>query len=184
MKSRTYQAAAIPDADQPRRRVELLARGRAAAAGRGAARRDHAGARGPRAVPAGPGLAAGRAITRAWRGDVPFLKTFGKPERLLTCECERSESTTLAQAFQMINGPTVRRKLDSDDNRIARLLKAKADDRAILDELYLAALGREPKPAERDGSAPTCGPGERPPRSAWEDITWALLNSKEFLLRH
>ncbi len=77
-------------------------------------------------------------------GDVPFLKTFGKPERLLTCECERSESTTLAQAFQMINGPTVRRKLDAGDNRIARLLTAKADDRAILDELYLAALVREP----------------------------------------
>ena len=74
-------------------------------------------------------------------GDVPFLKIFGKPDRLLTCECERSESTTLAQAFQMINGPTVRRKLEADDNRIARLLATKADDRAILDELYLAALG-------------------------------------------
>ena len=24
-----------------------------------------------------------------------FLKVFGKPDRLLTCECERSESTTL-----------------------------------------------------------------------------------------
>ncbi len=116
-------------------------------------------------------------------GDVPFLKTFGKPERLLTCECERSESTTLAQAFQMINGPTVRRKLDSDDNRIARLMKAKAGDRAILDELYLAALGREPKPPERDGALQHVGRA-KDRRSAWEDITWALLNSKEFLLRH
>ena len=43
-------------------------------------------------------------------GGVAFLKTFGKPDRLLTCECERSESTTLAQAFQMINGETVRKK--------------------------------------------------------------------------
>jgi hypothetical protein len=116
-------------------------------------------------------------------GDVPFLKTFGKPERLLTCECERSESTTLAQAFQMINGPTVRRKLDASDNRIARLLTTKADDRAILDELYLAALVREPKPPEREAAiAYLRRAGDR--RSAWEDITWALLNSKEFLLRH
>ncbi len=45
-------------------------------------------------------------------GGVAFLKTFGKPDRLLTCECERSESTTLAQAFQMINGETVRKKLE------------------------------------------------------------------------
>ncbi len=43
-------------------------------------------------------------------GGVAFLKTFGKPDRLLTCECERSESTTLAQAFQMINGETVRQQ--------------------------------------------------------------------------
>jgi hypothetical protein len=116
-------------------------------------------------------------------GDVPFLKTFGKPERLLTCECERSESTTLAQAFQMINGPTVRRKLDASDNRIARLLGAGANDRAILDELYLAALCREPKPAERTTALDYLRrAADR--RAAWEDITWALLNSKEFLLRH
>ena len=73
-----------------------------------------------------------------------FLKVFGKPDRLLTCECERSEATTLAQAFQLINGEAVRRKLEADDNRIGRLLDAGADDAAILDELYLAALGREP----------------------------------------
>src|SRR5262249_7111809 len=28
-----------------------------------------------------------------------FLKTFGKPDRLLSCECERSDDTTLVQAF-------------------------------------------------------------------------------------
>ena len=168
--------------DQPRRRVELLARGRAAAAGRGAARRDLAGAGGPGAVPAGTGLVAGRAITRRGRRR-PVPEDLRQARATLTCECERSESTTLAQAFQMINGPTVRRKLDADDNRIARLLKAKADDRAILDELYLAALGREPKPAERDGALQHVGRA-KDRRSAWEDITWALLNSKEFLLRH
>lgn len=116
-------------------------------------------------------------------GDVPFLKTFGKPDRLLTCECERSESTTLAQAFQMINGPTVRRKLDSSENRIARLLSTKADEAAILEELYLAALCRPPGAAERTAAL---GYLRRTTdrRAAWEDITWALLNSKEFLLRH
>jgi hypothetical protein len=89
----------------------------------------------------------------------------------------------LAQAFQMINGPTVRGKLDAGDNRIARLLAARVDDRAILDELYLAALCREPRPAERTAAL---GHIRRAPdrRAAWEDIAWALLNSKEFLLRH
>ena len=49
-----------------------------------------------------------------------FLKTFGKPERLLTCECERSDATTLAQAFQLINGESIRAKLEAPDNRIGR----------------------------------------------------------------
>jgi hypothetical protein len=115
--------------------------------------------------------------------DVAFLQTFGKPERLLTCECERSEATTLAQAFQMINGEAVRRKLEDRDNRIGRLTAAKADDDGILEELYLAALSREPSPVERSRAIEHLNrKGDR--RAAWEDLAWALLNSKEFLLRH
>lgn len=115
--------------------------------------------------------------------DVPFLKTFGKPERLLTCECERSEAITLAQAFQMINGPTIRRKLDRDSNRIGRLMASRADEAEILEELYLAALSREPREAERAGALAYVR-RSKDRRAAWEDVTWALLNSKEFLLRH
>jgi hypothetical protein len=116
-------------------------------------------------------------------GEVAFLKTFGKPERLLTCECERSEATTLAQAFQMINGPTVRRKLDANDNRIGRLIARGAKEREILTELYLAALCREPRPAEFEAMARYLKRA-RDRRNAWEDVVWAILNSKEFLLRH
>ncbi|WP_250846991.1 DUF1549 and DUF1553 domain-containing protein [Aquisphaera insulae] len=113
----------------------------------------------------------------------PFLKVFGKPERLLTCECERTDSTTLAQAFQMINGPSVRKKLAHPENRIGRLLNARTPPDQILEELYLAALCRKPTVVEsrailqhvRSSSSPTEG---------WRDAAWAILNSKEFLLRH
>ena len=79
-----------------------------------------------------------------------FLKTFGKPDRLLTCECERSETTTLAQAFQMINGETVRKKLEETDNRIGRRLASGVTDLDLLSEFYLAALcaGR-PRPSRK-----------------------------------
>jgi Protein of unknown function (DUF1549)/Protein of unknown function (DUF1553) len=112
-----------------------------------------------------------------------FLKTFGKPDRLLTCECERSDSTTLAQAFQLINGESIRSKLLDDDNRIGRLIRSGAADPAILDEIYLAALGHEPDATRRTAILDHVGrSADR--RKAWEDVTWALLNSKEFLLRH
>jgi hypothetical protein len=112
-----------------------------------------------------------------------FLRTFGKPDRLLTCECERSEATTLAQAFQLINGEAIRSKLTDEDNRIGHLIRSGLDDASILDELALASLGRtfdairKARLLEHVAKAP-----DR--RKAWEDVAWAILNSKEFLLRH
>jgi len=112
-----------------------------------------------------------------------FLQTFGKPERLLTCECERSEATTLGQAFQLINGEAIRGALESPDNRIGRLLDSAAPDEVILSTLYLAALSREPTSTEQAAAlAHVQAADDR--RKAWEDVAWALVNSKEFLLRH
>ena len=112
-----------------------------------------------------------------------FLKAFGKPDRLLTCECERSEATTLAQAFQMINGEALRHKLEEPGNRVGQLLGSGKDDVSILEDVYLGTLGREPTSAEREAtSAYLKGQPDR--RKAWEDVAWAVLNGKEFLLRH
>ncbi|MEO6810419.1 MAG: DUF1553 domain-containing protein, partial [Isosphaeraceae bacterium] len=112
-----------------------------------------------------------------------FLRVFGKPDRLMTCECERSESTTLAQAFQLINGESVRRMLEAPENRIGRLLNSKATDEAILSDLYLATLSRPPNDQERQGTLNYLAKA-KDRRKGWEDVAWALLNSKEFLLRH
>jgi hypothetical protein len=112
-----------------------------------------------------------------------FLKVFGKPDRLLTCECERSEATTLAQAFQLINGGAVRSRLEASDNRIGRLLQDGTSDDKILEEIYLAGLSRYPTDGERTlATAHLSKAADR--RKGWEDIAWAVLNSKEFLLRH
>ena len=115
--------------------------------------------------------------------DSPFLKIFGKPDRLLTCECERSEATTLAQAFQLINGEAVRSKIEAPDNRLGRLLASAATDEAVLEDLTLASLSRLPAESEKSEFLRFLrSANDR--RRAWEDVAWAIVNSKEFLLRH
>jgi hypothetical protein len=113
----------------------------------------------------------------------PFLKTFGQPARELACECERESDSNLAQALQLINGPTVNEKLRNANNRLGKLIAKKLSDQAILDDLYLSTLSRTPTAEDVKVSLEYLSKS-KDKRKAWEDIHWALINSKEFLFRH
>lgn len=112
-----------------------------------------------------------------------FLKIFGKPDRLLTCECERSDSTTLAQALQLMNGASIQNKLRDPDNRLGAALRRQRSDGEILAELYWSSLSRAPTAMETSAAVDYVSKAKNR-RLAWEDIAWAIVNSKEFLLRH
>ena len=131
------------------------------------------------------GLPLGTRATQLPDGEVNhvFLKTFGQPARELACECERESDSNLAQALQLINGPTIHNKLRHPNNRIGKLLKAKKSDREILEELYLATVSRLPD-AEEIQAVMDHLKKSSDRRKAWEDVQWALINSKEFLFRH
>ena len=111
-----------------------------------------------------------------------FLETFGKPPRLLTCECERSGDTTMGQAFQMISGPALNELLDAPNNRLARLAAPGRSPRETVEELYWAALTRPPTEKELTRTVALLEK-TTDKRQALEDVTWALLNAKEFVLR-
>jgi len=112
-----------------------------------------------------------------------FLKAFGKPARLLTCECERSNETTLNQAFQLVSGPAVNTMLTSPHSRQAARLAEGWSDERIIEEITWSALARPPTDEERSAmldyvaSSPDRG-------AALEDVLWGVVNSKEFLFRH
>jgi hypothetical protein len=131
------------------------------------------------------GLPLGTRAVQLPDGEVnhPFLKTFGQPARELACECERESDSNLAQALQLINGPTVNEKLRAPTNRVGRLLTKKLPDAEILNELYLASLSRPPADGEIKAALDHVNKAADK-RKAWEDVQWALVNSKEFLFRH
>jgi hypothetical protein len=111
-----------------------------------------------------------------------FLFTFGKPPRELACECERSTDTTLGQAFQLIGGPEVSRLIADPDNRLAQILRSGASDESAITDLYWAALSRPPTTEELTTLANHVKT-TKDRRKGLEDVLWALLNSKEFVLR-
>jgi len=107
-----------------------------------------------------------------------FLTTFGKPNRLLVCECERSNQISLGQSLAMANGLEVRDKLTAENNRLYALQNIAPE--AAIEELFLTALCRHPSIKEREGALNLIQSAQDK-RSAFEDLLWALLNSKEFM---
>jgi hypothetical protein len=114
-----------------------------------------------------------------------FLRTFGRNQRLITCECERSDEPSMVQVLHITNGDTINEKLRSDDSRVGQLLDAGATNYEIIEEVYLAALSRRPTDQEmlnllqllaEDPSADR--------RMLIEDVFWSVLSSREFLFNH
>jgi hypothetical protein len=130
-----------------------------------------------------PGVRAyGRRAGRPTADD-RFLTTFGKPQRLLVCDCERSNTTTLAQTFSLVSGPVIERALATGNARLVAWAKSSASPEAIIDEVYWTALTRPPTPEEREKCVEFMR--NEPDRLlALQDIVWAVMNSKEFVFRH
>ena len=131
-----------------------------------------------------PGVIAAR--TRRQRKlsmDDQMLAIFGKPQRLLTCECERSNETTMSQAFQLIGGPSMHGLLTGPNNRLQQLVNSGACGKDIVSELHWTILSRPPTGEEMKLAIEhlNAAGGRRP---AVEDLAWALLNAKEFIFRH
>ncbi len=113
-----------------------------------------------------------------------FLDTFGRPERVIACECERSTDPNLSQALHLMNGDLVNRKLAQGDGRLARMLKdPRLSDPTLVHTLYKVTFGRPATDDELDTALRLIA--EAPNRlTGAQDLLWGLMNSKEFLFNH
>ncbi len=133
-----------------------------------------------------PGFPLGTLATTLPDGEYkhPFLEAFGRPARAMVCECERDADTNLGQALHLVAGRTVHALLSDPAGRPARLAASGLPDEKIIEELFLASLGRPPSEEEGRILLDKLRHSGSPRRHALEDILWALLNHKEFLFQH
>jgi len=114
-----------------------------------------------------------------------FLKVFGQPQGDTACECERSQEANLAQSLHLLNSSEVQNKISAGSGRAALLAndKERPDD-AKIRELYRWVYAREPDADELKIAVAHIAKNKENPKIAYEDIIWALVNTKEFLFNH
>ena len=131
----------------------------------------------------------------SYNNSSPFLKVFGRPESASVCECERTQSSSLSQSLHLINAADIRAKLSTPKGRADRFATENRPPLENTRELYIAAFSREPTSAEvlfsqtylaepRIDSEGKPLDVTRALQENYEDLLWAVINTKEFLFNH
>jgi hypothetical protein len=113
-----------------------------------------------------------------------FLDVFGRPDANTACECERPQAATLAQSLHLLNSKEVQAKLTADVALPAAMSASSQEPAELITSLYWTALSRPPTDLEL--TTATTYIAERADRikEGYEDLLWAIINSKEFLFNH
>ncbi|MFO0958735.1 MAG: DUF1553 domain-containing protein [Isosphaeraceae bacterium] len=77
-----------------------------------------------------------------------FLNTFGRPPRESACECERTSGLQLGPVMALVSGPTVADAIADPNSELTKLAGTLADDKALVEELFLRVLNRPATAAE------------------------------------
>ena len=132
------------------------------------------------------GLPAGfRAVQIPDHGGVKsyFLTVFGRPAGASACECERSIDASLAQSLHLLNSKDIHNKMTSGIAK--KLTPDKRSHEEKITELYYRAFSRPPVSDEMKVALAHIKKADpKKSQEAYEDIVWALINTKEFLFNH
>jgi Protein of unknown function (DUF1553)/Protein of unknown function (DUF1549)/Bacterial Ig-like domain (group 2) len=130
-----------------------------------------------------PGFHLGTRATQLPDPKVPsyFLDVFDRATRETVCE--RKQTTSVMQIMHLVSGDTINQKIRAENGLIERLIGSGKSSQEIIEELYLRTLSRFPN--KEEAQLAQQGISRAPSlREGYEDLLWALLNSKEFLFNH
>ncbi|MDB5349825.1 MAG: Ig-like protein [Planctomycetota bacterium] len=109
-----------------------------------------------------------------------FLDSFGRPKRDTACECERVTDASLGQSLVLLNSAEIQQKVANETGRAALLVKDTRSDAQKVDDIFWSALARAPSSTESAVAVAHVKANKETPRKAFEDILWAVVNTKEF----
>jgi hypothetical protein len=95
----------------------------------------------------------------------------------------------------LINSAQIKAKLTASNGRAAQLAADERSPQEKIDELYLIAFSRKPRPDEMKkvveylnepivDSAGKAIDKKKAAQQNYQDLIWALMNTKEFLFNH
>jgi hypothetical protein len=140
-----------------------------------------------------PGTRAVALPDNSYNQTTYFLSVFGRPDSSSACECERSQEASLAQSLHLLNASEIQTQLSRGNGRADTLTKDTRPDDDKITDLYHIALSREPNADEvkfarahldKKTAGKSSDEASKGKKEAYEDILWALLNTKEFLFNH
>ncbi|MDX1962892.1 MAG: DUF1549 domain-containing protein [Pirellulales bacterium] len=126
-----------------------------------------------------------------------FLSQFGRSDRVTACACERKNDLSVTQLLHLQCGPELWDKVTAGEGRLAKLLAPgdpaaastttselpESAEQAMIEELYLHTLSRFPEGAEMK-KLRQVRQSSHNKTEFFQDLFWALLNSKEFSFNH
>ena len=106
-----------------------------------------------------------------------------EPEFAAMPPCERTTDSTVVQSLHLMNSDKLYHDIGHDSGKARILANSEKTAPEVSSELYRLVFGREPTPAETALVTEQLAAEGAIRRQVIEDLTWAMVNSAEFVFQ-